>query len=157
MTQAAPSTENAFDARSPAQHNTVTPDLIAGALRKTGYRATLSEHQGRMQVRSAAQGIGFFVAFGGAETLAATRYSDFAFHCWINIEGELRAGLIDSWNQTRRFARLFRQGSLMILTMDVLVAGGVDENHLCAQCELWDRVIQDFIRHLKQEAAPASV
>ncbi|MDB5970438.1 MAG: bacterial sensory transduction regulator family protein [Hydrocarboniphaga sp.] len=137
--------------------NTVTPEAIAEALRRTGYRATLSEHQGRPQVRSAAQGIGFFVAFGGADTAAATNYVDFAFHCWINIEGELRPGLIDSWNQTRRFARLFRQGALMVLTMDVLVAGGVDDDHLSAQCELWDRVIQDFIRHLKQEPATATV
>lgn len=134
-------------------HTSITPEAIADALRKTGYRATVAEYQERPQVRSAAQGIGFFVAFGAVDPNSAGRYVDFAFQCWISIEGPLRADLIDGWNQTRRFARLFRQGSLLVLTMDVLVAGGVRDEHLGAYCELWDQVIRDFIRHLRQEPA----
>jgi hypothetical protein len=52
-----------------------------------------------------------------------------------------------------RFARLFRQDAFLVLTMDVVLAGGVTDDYLCAQCELWDRVIRDFILHLRNPAA----
>lgn len=138
-------------------HLSVTPETLAEVLRKTGYRATVVDNQGRPQVRSAAQGIGFFIAFGAADTSAVDRYADFAFQCWISIEAELRPDLIEGWNQKWRFARLFRQDALLVLTMDVLVAGGVSENHLRAYCELWDNVIRDFIRHLRQGDVKAPV
>jgi hypothetical protein len=55
-----------------------------------------------------------------------------------------------------RFARLSRQGEHLVLSMDVVVAGGVTENHLVAQCELWDRVIRDFIMFLRKPVQPES-
>jgi len=130
----------------------VKPADVAEALKKTGYRASLVEHERFPQVQSAAQGLGFFIGFGNAAVTDSASYIDYSFHCWITIQGDLPAGLIDGWNQSKRFARMYRQGQLLILTMDVLVSGGVTENFLCAQVELWDRIIHDFIRHLKQSA-----
>lgn len=131
----------------------VTPEEIAEALRKTGYRANLVMHERFPQVQSAAQGLGFFVGFGNPAKDRPDAYVDYSFHCWITIQGELAPGLIEGWNQNKRFARLFRQGQLLVLTMDVLVAGGVTASFHCAQVEVWDRVVHDFIRHLKQTAA----
>jgi hypothetical protein len=131
-----------------------TPTAIAEILKASGYRANVVEHERYPQVQSAAQGLGFFVGFGNPA--ASGGYSDFSFHCWITIQGELPPHLIDGWNQNKRFARLYRQGQLLILTMDVIVAGGVAPSHLRAQIELWDRVIHDFMRHLKQPAPAAA-
>ncbi len=128
----------------------VTPNEVADILKTAGYRANVVEHQQFPQVQSAAQGLGFFVGFGNSAPGEEGTYVDFSFHCWITLQGEFAAQTIDSWNQTRRFARLYRQGQLLILTMDVMVAGGVTDAFLLAQTELWDRVIRDFIRHLQQ-------
>ncbi|HSW12134.1 MAG TPA: YbjN domain-containing protein [Solimonas sp.] len=134
----------------------VTPADIADILRKAGYRATVVEHDKFPQVQSAAQGLGFFISFGNGVPGSAGTYVDFSYHCWISIQGELPEGLIETWNQSRRFARLFRQGQLLVLTMDVVVAGGVSEPYLAAQAELWDRVIHDFLHHVKRPAAAQS-
>ena len=134
----------------------ITPSIIAEILKATGYRANVVERDGVQQVQSAAQGLGFFLGFGNAVPNASAQYVDFSFHCWITIQDELPAGLVESWNQSMRFARLFRQQQLLVLTMDVMVAGGVTEAFLCAQCELWDRVIADFIRHIKRPVAAAA-
>lgn len=147
----------------------VSPEDLAEVLRKTGYRAAVVEQQpgGQTggpvgpQVQSAAQGLGFFIGFGNplpasdAALGGSRQYVDFAFHCWLNTEGELRPDLVDSWNRGKRFARLFRQAPLLVLSMDVVVAGGVAEGSLIAHCELWDRILQDFIAHLRLPAAPA--
>lgn len=130
--------------------NSLSPDDVAEALRKAGYRASLGDTPSGPQIQSAAQGLGFFVAFGNALPNDAGRYADFSFHCWIAIEGSLPAGLVEGWNEGKRFARLFRRNQLLVLTMDVLVAGGVAPANLQAQIEIWDRVIQDFLHHLKR-------
>lgn len=130
--------------------NSLSPDDVAEALRKAGYRASLGDTPSGPQIQSAAQGLGFFVAFGNELPSEAGRYADFSFHCWIAIEGSLPAGLIEGWNEGKRFARLFRRNQLLVLTMDVLVAGGVAPGNLQAQIEIWDRVIQDFLHHLKR-------
>jgi len=122
---------------------------IAEILRRTGYRATVVDVAGQPQVQSAAQGLGFFVAFGNPALQGQPGFIDLAFQCVISIQGEVPPGLIDGWNRGMRFARLFRQESLLVLTMDVVLAGGVTDEWLCAQCELWDRVIRDLILHLR--------
>ena len=127
----------------------VNPEEMAAILRRTGYRATVAEHSGLPQVQSAAQGLGFFVAFGNAAPAAAGSYIDLAFQCLIGIQGDVPPGLIEGWNRSMRFARLFRQDAFLVLTMDVVLAGGVSDDYLCAQCELWDRVIRDLILHLR--------
>lgn len=136
-------------------HQAVTPFLVAEVLRSAGYRAQLAETPSGRQVQSAAQGVGFFVAFGNASPTEEGQYADFSFHCWITIEGDLAPAVVESWNQNKRFARLFRSKQLLVLTQDVLVAGGVSDAHLQAQVEIWDRVIQDFLHHLKR-LAPAT-
>lgn len=133
----------------------VDPASMAELLQRAGYRASVAEQQGAPRVQSAAQGLAFFLAFGNPAPVATGGYADFAFHCWITIRDELPPGLVEDWNREMRFARLFRQDKLLVLTLDVLVAGGVTDEFLLAQVELWDRVVHDFIRHLRRPAAGA--
>jgi hypothetical protein len=127
----------------------ITPTEFAETLRQSGYRATLVEQQERPQVQSAVQGIGFVVVFGNAAADEPGHYIDLAFQCLIAIQGELPPGLIETWNRDMRFARLFRHGDYLVLAMDFSLTGGVTAEHLCAQCDLWDRVIRDFILRLR--------
>jgi hypothetical protein len=131
--------------------SSVTPEFVAELLRRSGYRANIAQQNGAPQVQSAAQGLGFFIGFGNPAAEPGT-HVDFSFHCWLAIQGELPLAVIEGWNAGMRFARLFRREEMLILTMDVMVAGGVSEAHLLAQIEIWDRLIHDFIRHLRTPA-----
>lgn len=133
----------------------LTPEVVAETLRRCGYRASIVEGGAAPQVQSAAQGLGFYVGFGNLLGAHADRYADCAFQCWIGIQGELPADLVAGWNQRMRFARLSRHGEHLVLSMDVVVAGGVTQAYLTGQCELWDRVIRDFILYLRAPAAGA--
>ncbi len=125
---------------------------IAESLRKAGYRASIAAQNGRPVIQSAAQGLGFVVAPGNAAGADAQRFNDYSFNCLIRIEGQLQPGLIERWNEGRRFARLYRSRDVLVLAYDVMVAGGVTERFLVTQCELWDRLIHDFIAYLRQSA-----
>lgn len=135
-----------------ALKSSISPGEIAEILQRAGYRANVIERDGVAQVHSAAQGLEFFVAFTPAGPAQQARHADLGFHCWLLIRDELPPDLIDGWNRSRRFARLFRQGQMLVLTMDVLLVGGVGEVHLRAQCELWDRLIRDLVLHVQRSA-----
>ncbi|MBL6749564.1 MAG: YbjN domain-containing protein [Nevskia sp.] len=134
----------------------VSAEELAAVLQKAGYRATVVEHEQHPQVRSASQGIGFFLVLGNAAPGAPGRFLDFSFHCRVDLQGELSPAVVEQWNQNRRFARLYCRDRVLVLTMDTLVAGGVSENFLRGQIELWDHVLRDFVRHLQQPAPAAA-
>jgi Putative bacterial sensory transduction regulator len=59
--------------------------------------------------------------------------------------------LVNRWNTTRRFARLQLSQQFLVFCLDVSVAGGVMPNHLRAQIEIWDRLVQELIAYLRDE------
>jgi hypothetical protein len=130
----------------------VTPDRLAAVLQSAGYRATITETNGILEVKSAAQGLNFFARFGN-KAGPERQYLDFTFFCPLAVHGELSPSILDIWNRVRRFARLNREQQLLILSMDVLAAGGVPDLYLLAQCELWDGMIRDLILHLRSSGA----
>lgn len=143
----------------------ISADRLADVLRRAGYRVTAAEQNGSVQLMSASQGIGFAVRFGnpaaplapqGADTpLAALPYIDYTMSCVLQVQGELPAELVADWNRTKRFARLASHGQFLALEMDVVVAGGVSERYLRSTVELWDRLIQEFLLHLRNRPAMA--
>ena len=50
-----------------------------------------------------------------------------------------------------RFARLQLSQQFLVFCLDVSVAGGVMPNHLRAQIEIWDRLVQELIAYLRDE------
>lgn len=129
--------------------NTVTLEQIAEALRKAGYRAQVSTVDGRSVVQSAAQGLGFIITSGNAAATPPNSFADFTFNCLIRVEGELQRAAVEAWNRKKRFGRLYFDRDLLVLALDVLVAGGIAQSSLVAHCELWDRLLHDLIAHLK--------
>lgn len=75
----------------------------------------------------------------------------------LQVQGEVPAQLVPGWNQSRRFARMWLQGNFLVLEMDVTVAGGVTADHLRAQIGLWDRLLQELLLHLRQNAEPPAM
>lgn len=131
----------------------VTPERLAQVLQAAGYRATVAETNGIFEVRSAAQGLSFFARFGNRSGVER-QFIDFTLFCPLAINGELASGAVELWNRSRRFARLTREQQLLVLSMDVLAAGGVPDTYLRAQSELWDKILRDLILYLRQSGSP---
>lgn len=143
----------------------VSIDQLAEIFRAAGYRVTAAEQNGVVQLMSASQGVGFAVRFGNAVTAdaqgdpgaeATPAYLDYTLSCAMQVQGELPTDLVPSWNRTKRFARLAAHAQFLVLEMDVVVAGGVSERHLRSTIELWDRLIQEFLLHLRNRPALAA-
>ena len=132
----------------------VTVDEVAGFFRTAGYRITPAEQNGTVQLMSASQGVGFAVRFGNVSSVAE-RYIDYTLSCVIQVQGELPTELVASWSRTKRFARLSSQAQFLVLEMDVVVAGGVTARYIASTIELWDRLIQEFLLHLRNRPAMA--
>lgn len=134
----------------------ISPQQLAHILQQAGYRANEVSNGQMVQIQSATQGIGFVINFGNVVSEQNREFVDFSFNCTLNIEGNVRPELVADWNRSRRFARLSQQGQWLVLVMDVMVAGGVSAAWLQGQCELWDALLREYIRHL-QTPATASV
>ncbi len=129
---------------------TVTADNLTELLQDAGLRVSRSDQNGPVQLLSASQGAGFSVRFGNPGPKEG-EFVDYTFRCALHVQGELPDDLVDSWNVGKRFACLTVQGgSFLVLEMDVVVAGGVSQNHLRAMIELWDRLLQEFLMFLHQ-------
>lgn len=143
----------------------VSIDQLAEIFRAAGYRVTPAEQNGLVQLMSASQGVGFAVRFGNVAPAFAdrnavasaesVRYLDYTLSCVLQVQGELPVELVASWNRTKRFARLATHGAFLALEWDVLVAGGVSERYVRATIELWDRLIQELLLHLRNRPAMA--
>jgi hypothetical protein len=133
----------------------VSVDQLADVFKAAGYRVTPAEQNGMVQLMSASQGVGFAVRFGNAAAEAGA-FLDFTLSCALQVQGELPAEIVASWNRTKRFARLWEQAQFLVLEMDVVVAGGVSERNLRSLIELWDRLIREFLLHLRNRPAMAA-
>ena len=142
------------DAPNTEIKTSISLEELSATLRAAGYRAAIAAQNGRTVIQSAAQGLGFVLSPGNALATDAQRFVDFSFNCLIRLEGNLPAAVVERWNQAKRFGRVFRQNDLLVLALDVIVAGGITERFLRTQCELWDRLMHDFIAHLRETATP---
>ncbi|KGD96777.1 hypothetical protein JL37_07980 [Achromobacter sp. RTa] len=128
----------------------VTADSLTALLQDAGLRVSRSDQNGSVQLLSASQGAGFSVRFGNPGPKEG-EFVDYTFRCALRVQGELPDDLVGSWNVGKRFACLTVQGgSFLVLEMDVVVAGGVSQDHVRAKIELWDRLLQEFLMFLRQ-------
>ncbi|PCE32633.1 YbjN domain-containing protein [Burkholderia ubonensis] len=135
-------------------------EQLADVFRDAGYRVTATEQNGAVQLMSASQGVGFAVRFGNPAPpqgedagSSVARYVDYTLGCVLQVQGDLPAQMVADWNRTKRFARLASHGPFLALEMDVIVAGGVSGRHLRSTIELWDRMVQEFLLHLRNRPA----
>lgn len=129
----------------------VNAERLQELLQSQGYRVTVSEQNGMVQLLSASQGVGFAARMGNPGRDEG-QYLDYTLSCALRVQGQLPEGLAERWNVEKRFARLTVQGAFLVLELDVVVAGGVSENYLRATTELWDRLLQEFLLFLRANA-----
>jgi hypothetical protein len=131
----------------------LTPERLIEILQSKGYRAELfQDASGDPHLRSSSTGVPFNVRFGNRAPPPVEGYYDFTFITLIKIDAEFPLERINAWNQNRRFARLHRSNDFLVLDMDVILAGGVGEDHLRGTVELWDRMLQELMNYLRGDA-----
>lgn len=135
---------------------TVDADQIASAIKAAGCAVTAIEQDGVVRLHSASHGIGYQVLWGNA--VAAGRYTDLTLTCPLRVQGgALPEGLLSEWHRTKRFARVAQHGDLMVLEMDLIVAGGVSPAHLALSLQLWTQMMGQFFNYLRNfRPAPAA-
>ena len=129
-------------------------DIVRDSLQQVGYRVeTATDPVANIQyLRSATGGLPFDVRPGNALPGEKQGFADLAFVAVLQVQGgELALDMVNRWNVARRFARLQLSPPFLVLCLDVSVVGGVTPNHLRAQIEIWDRLVQDLIVYLRDE------
>ena len=133
-------------------------DNVREALQQAGYRVeTVTDPVVNiMYLRSATGGLAFDIRPGNRLVGDDKGFVDLAFSAVLQVQGELPLEPVNRWNATRRFARLQLSHPFLVLCMDITAAGGVTLNHLRAQIEIWDRLVQELIAHLREELGKLS-
>ena len=130
-----------------------TLDGLREILQQAGYRVeTVTDPVANVPyLRSATAGLAFDIRPGSRLAGGAAEFADLAFVAVLQVQGDLSLELVNRWNATRRFARLQLSQPFLVFCLDATVAGGVSPNHLRAQIEIWDRLVQDLIAYLREE------
>jgi hypothetical protein len=133
----------------------LTLDGLRDSLQLAGYRVeTMTDPVvNTTYLRSATSGLVFDIRPGNRFADPDHSFADIAFIAALQVQGELPLDIVNRWNVTRRFARLQLSQPFLILSHDVSVAGGVAQNHLRAQIEIWDQLLQQLISYLREELA----
>lgn len=136
-------------------------DALREILQQAGYRVeTVNDPVANLAyLRSATAGLAFDVRPGNRLANGSENFLDAAFTAVLQVQGELPLDVVNRWNASRRFARLQLSQPFLVLSLDVSVAGGVAPDHLRAQIEIWDHLVQQLIAYLREELqklAPAN-
>jgi hypothetical protein len=102
-------------------------------------------------LRSATAGLGFDIRPGNRLVGEEQGFVDVTLVATLQVQGELPLDLVNRWNTTRRFGRLQLSHPFLVFCLDVSLAGGVTQNYLRAQIEIWDRLVQELIAYLREE------
>ncbi len=126
---------------------TVALSDIAAALQQAGFRAEPGKlPDGSEVLRSATGGVEFTVRVGNAGPKSVL---DFAFAAPFRVVEPVLKAAPGEWNPIKRFSRLYEREGLLVLELDVLVAGGVGPQYLRAYVEIWNRLVNDLLLYLR--------
>jgi len=133
-----------------AQIMAVTPEQLGEIMQSAGYRTEhRADNNGTPLIASATGGISFNVRMGNRAPAPVEGFLDFTYLTVIKIEGQFPLERVNDWNRNKRFARLHKVDDFIVLDMDIIVAGGVTQNHIRATMELWDRLLQEMMGWLR--------
>lgn len=132
----------------------LTPDSLRELMRQAGYRAAIVKGPDEAPLLcSATSGLPFEARFLNPAPGEAKGYADVMLTAGLQVQGDLPLDLVNRWNSTKRFARIYIGQSHLILAMDIVMLGGVSREHLVAQIELWDRLLQELVPYLRSAAS----
>jgi hypothetical protein len=131
-----------------------TAESIRELAQAAGFRAEIepaSAGTGPV-IRSASSGLAFEIRLLNPLQIDAKNYADLTFTAGLQLQGPLALDIVNRWNASKRFSRLYITRGFLILAMDVVLQGGVPPEHLRAQIEIWDRLLQELLAYLRNAA-----
>jgi hypothetical protein len=134
---------------------TFTLDGLRELFQLAGYRVeTMTDPVANISyLRSATNGLAFDIRPGNRLAADGESFIDVALVAVLQVQGDLPLDVVNRWNATRRFARLQLSPPFLALSLDFSLAGGVSQNHLRAQIEIWDQLVQQLVIFLREELA----
>lgn len=144
------------DGRAAALIAAMTLEMLRELLQDAGYRVETVGEGGVRFLRSATSRFAFDIRPGNGIAGSANHFADVAFVALLAVQGALPLDLVNRWNCTRRFSRLFLDQTIpgqdfLVLSMDVSFVGGVSQQHLRTQIEVWDSLLQQLVPWLRDE------
>jgi len=135
--------------------SSMTIESLREFMQGVGFRVETVGENGNRFLRSATSGLAFDIRPGNG---AGGRFGDIAFVALLAVRGTLPLELLNRWNRTRRFGRLFLDQPVpgqefLVFCMDVPLGGGVTAAQLRGQVEIWDSLIQQLVPWLRDEVA----
>ncbi|WP_159008540.1 YbjN domain-containing protein [Bradyrhizobium sp. S69] len=133
----------------------LTLESLRQMLQQSGYQVEVATDRvdHLSYLRSTSNGVSFAVHLGNPVPGDAHGFADAAFTAAIHVQGDFPFDIINNWNAQRRFCRLQRTPTMIVLCMDVSVAGGVTPDFLLVQIATWGRLIGELITYLQEPNA----
>jgi hypothetical protein len=136
--------------------SSLTVDSLRDVFQSAGYRVETVRDGNVTFLRSATNGLGFDIRPGNRFPATPDRFADIAIVGLFAIRGTLPLDLLNRWNRTHRFGRLFLDTAapgqeFLVFCVDVSVAGGVTPAQLRRQIEIWDGLVQQLVPWLREE------
>ncbi len=117
------------------------------ALQDLGFRAEIgTAPDGNPMISSASGGVNFNLRPGNRND---DGFVDFSLFVAFRVEPKLAEVAVAEWNKGRRFGRLYAPEGLVVLEMDVIVAGGVTPKFLRGNLEIWNRLLNELLTYLR--------
>lgn len=137
---------------------TMTLESLRDFVQSVGYRVETITDGNVTFLRSATNGLAFDIRPGSALAGGANGFIDVAFVALFGVRGALPLDLVNRWNRSHRFGRLFLDAvapgqEFLVFTVDISFAGGVTQAQLRGQVEIWDGLIQQLIPWLREEVS----
>jgi hypothetical protein len=134
----------------------VTPEILCDLMRTMGYAVDIATGQGDAPIlRAATSGITFDIRFLNPAK-DGKGYADMSFFAAVAApEGKSPLEMANRWNARMRFGRLHVASGYLVLSMDVIALGGIQQDYLVTQIEVWDRLLQQFRPFLRDAIGQA--
>lgn len=141
----------------------VTLEVVRKLIQGEGYRAEIVTDGNISFLRSACNGLDFDVRPGNilvkdpaTAPEKPERLADLAFVVLFTVQGNFPSDLLNVWNRTHRFSRLFVDKTIpdrefLVLSLDVSVAGGVTTTYLRHKILIWDSLVRQLVPWLRDE------
>jgi hypothetical protein len=132
-----------------------TAETICELVQAAGFRAEILTGAAAAAgpvIRSASSGLAFEIRLLNPSQIEPKSFADLTFMAGLQLQGPLAPEIVNGWNASKRFSRLYIAQNHLVIAMDVVLPGGLPPDHLRAQIEIWDRLLQELLVWLRNAA-----
>ena len=147
-TQAAPASPAPVQRAAPGKVSVADPPSLVAALQKAGYKAKLTQEEGKPEIESSAAGATFYLYFQNCESKEGCE--DIMVQSAYNMDkDQVTVETINDFNRDNRWARAYLDKDRdACVEMDLDLVQGVTPEYLASQFAIWKEVLTNFPEHI---------